>query len=99
MTRDAEPGGLWVRVNLLVEPENPPAMYIPPTDLPAVPQVPACVSTLTSGGVRFDSGGSLGPVTAGGSLPATGGEPAIVLVLLLLAGAAMAVGVRRSIRQ
>lgn len=99
MTRDNEPGGLWVRVNLLTEAENPPSVYVPPTDLPEVPTIPPCVSTLSSGGVRFDSnGGGLGPVAAGPSLPATGGEPAYALVLVLLAGAGLSIAVRRTPR-
>lgn len=98
MTRDTEPGGLWVRVHLLVETENPAQQYIPPTDLPSVPEVPPCVSTLSSGDVRFESGGSLGPVAAGSNLPATGGEPMQVLVALLAAAGLFALVARRAVR-
>lgn len=98
MTRDTEPGGLWVRVHLLVETENPATQYIPPRDLPSVPEVPACVSTLSSGDVRFESGGSLGPVAAGSNLPATGGEPMQVLVALLAAAGFFALVARRAVR-
>lgn len=97
MTRDTEPGGLWVRVHLLVETENPATQYIPPTDLPAVPEVPACVSTLSSGDVRFESAGGLGPVTAGSNLPATGGEPLYALILVLLAAGGFGLLARRSV--
>lgn len=91
MTRDTEPGGLWVRVNLLVNQENPPDQYLPPTELPAVPTVPPCVSSLSSGGIRFERGS---PVT-GGRLPATGGEPVPALVLFLGASAALGLVARR----
>ena len=102
MTRDTEPGGQWVRVHLLFETENPTKQYVPPRELPAVPEVPACVSTLGSGGdVRFGGpgGGGLGGVVASGaSLPATGGDTAPVVVLVLLAGAAISLAARRSAR-
>lgn len=49
LTRDDEPGGgIWVRVSILFDPVNPPAQYIPPRDLPAVPEIPPCLSPLTS---------------------------------------------------
>ncbi len=97
MTRDTQPGGLWVRVNLIVNPDNPPQQYVPPTDLPAVPEIPPCVSTLSTGGVRYDAT-STGPVVAPARLPATGGHPAYALVLLLLAGAGFSLATRRSMR-
>lgn len=101
MTRDTEPGGLWVRVHLIVETENPASQYIPPTNLPAVPEIPACVSTLSSGDVRFESVGGLGGGAAvtGTNLPATGGEPMYALVLALLAAGAFALMARRSVDQ
>ncbi len=98
MTRDTQPGGLWVRVNLLVNPDNPPKQYIPPTQLPAVPEIPPCVSTLRSGGGPHDSGSAPGPVVAAARLPATGGHPAYALALLLLAGAGFSLATRRSMR-
>ncbi len=97
MTRDEDPGGLWLRVHLLVETENPARQYIPPTDLPAVPEVPGCVSTLSSGDVRFESAGSLGPTGAGSNLPATGGEPMYAVVFLLLTAGAFTLIARRSV--
>lgn len=97
MTRDEDPGGLWVRVHLLVEQENPARQYIPPTDLPAVPEVPGCVSTLSSGDVRFESGGGLAPIAAGPNLPATGGEPMYAIVFLLLTAGTFTLIARRSV--
>lgn len=93
MTRDNEPGGVWVRVNLLVNQENPPQQYVPPTELPAVPQVPPCVSSLGSGGVRFESA----PVS-GGTLPATGGRTLPAAGLFLVTAAILTVAARRSLR-
>lgn len=90
--RDNEPGGLWVRVNLLVNTENPPAQYVPSTQLPAVPTVPACVSALATGtGVRFTTA----PAGTRGTLPATGGDARVVIALVLVAAAITARGARR----
>jgi phospholipid/cholesterol/gamma-HCH transport system substrate-binding protein len=98
MTRDTEPGGVWVRTHLLVDPENPATQYVPPTDLPAVPEVPACVSTLSSGSTRFESvGGPTAVAATGSNLPATGGEPASVAVLLLGAAGVAALVLRRRV--
>ena len=97
MTRDDEPGGLWVRVNLLTETEPPARVYVPPHELPAVPEVPPCVSTLSSGGVRFESSGS-GPLVASATLPATGGDTAPAVILILVATTAFALVARRSVR-
>jgi phospholipid/cholesterol/gamma-HCH transport system substrate-binding protein len=41
-TRDVEPDGPWVRVNLLLAPENASPQHVPPLDLPAVPGVVPC---------------------------------------------------------
>ena len=41
-TRDFEPDGPWVRVNLQLEPENPPLQHVPPLDLPPVPAQAPC---------------------------------------------------------
>ena len=100
MTRDNEPQGLWVRVNLLLETGNPTKVYVPPHELPPVPEVPACVSTLSSGGVRFDStgGAGTGSIVAGSTLPATGGETAPALLLLLVVAAGFTLAARRSVR-
>lgn len=47
LTRDEEPGGVWVRTFTLFDSVNPPGQYIPPRELPAVPEIPACASPLT----------------------------------------------------
>ena len=54
-TRDIEPDGVWVRVNLEspVGQGTPAKQYVPPKSLPAVPQVAPCSSTLTSRGPDF----------------------------------------------
>lgn len=101
MTRDDEPGGLWVRVHLIVELGNPAGQYVPPRQLPAVPEIPPCVSTLSTGGVDLD--GEAGAVGAGrpvaaATLPATGGGTTYAVGLFLLAGAAFTLAARRSVR-
>jgi phospholipid/cholesterol/gamma-HCH transport system substrate-binding protein len=46
-TRDVEPDGVWVRVNLMVDPAGQSAdQYAPPRALPPVPGVPACAPTV-----------------------------------------------------
>lgn len=72
-SRDLDPDGVWERVNLLVDTKNPPPQYAPPHDLPPVPAVPACRSTLTARAasapaVAVPSGRSPAParVAAGG---------------------------------
>ena len=47
-TRDEAPDGVWVRVNLLEDPTNPAKQYDPPLELPLVPAVPECASTIAS---------------------------------------------------
>lgn len=55
LTRDEGPGGIWLRISLLVDLTNPAQQYVPPTELPAVPEIPACVSPLRAA----PSGGAL----------------------------------------
>lgn len=93
-TRDQESDGLWVRVNILVASENPPEQYVPPRRLPAIPEVPACVSSLgASPGTPFQPSGGGIPT---GTLPATGDSPARAVVLVLLAGALLGWRARRA---
>jgi phospholipid/cholesterol/gamma-HCH transport system substrate-binding protein len=87
-SRDVLPDGVWVRVNLLASPANPPAKYDPPHELPAVPQVAPCTSTIgaLSHGPDFVPSQSSGQPQAR-SLPATGGAAiAGVAAMLLAAG-------------
>ena len=81
-TRDVEDDGVWVRVNLLTNTDEAPEAYSPPHQLPAVPTIPACVSTLSSGGVDFRGGSGGGGGI--GALPATGGSIAVGGALLAL---------------
>jgi phospholipid/cholesterol/gamma-HCH transport system substrate-binding protein len=92
-TRDVEPDGPWVRVNLLMEPSNPARQYNPPLELPAVPAVPECA------GVQAQAAGDPVPASdirpvdfvgrGAGALPATGaGVAASGAVLALLAALA-----------
>ncbi|MBA2279892.1 MAG: MCE family protein, partial [Acidimicrobiia bacterium] len=48
-TRDNDPGGVWVRVNLTFGPENPADQYVPPRVLPGVPAIPACAGVVAAG--------------------------------------------------
>lgn len=101
MTRDAEPGGLWVRVNVIARNENPANQYVPPRQLPPVPAVPPCVSSLSSTGTDFVAGqptastGRVAPLAVGAALPATGGQPLPALALTVLAATGMALAARR----
>ena len=72
MTRDDEPGGLWVRVNIMVETENPARTYVPPRELPEVPQIPPCSSP-------FNGDAADGPPVGSGSA-ATGRSTALDVV-------------------
>ena len=92
--RDVLADGVWVRVNLLASPGDPPAKYDPPHELPATPAVPACTSNV--GGVSRGPDFRPADVVAqsdtsavGRSLPATGGAAmAGVAAMLLVAGIA-----------
>lgn len=102
MTRDDEPGGLWVRVHLISDPSDPPEQYVPPTELPAVPEIPPCVSALDAGddGDPVSSAGASTTVTASSAaVPATGGQPAQAASVVLLAGTAGAALSRRKHRR
>ena len=83
LARDTEPGGVWVRTHLLAEFSGEPAeMYVPPHELPKVPEVPACVSPFNSdsadgppgGGDEVAAGGSAGSTNGGGARSAAGGD-------------------------
>ncbi|MGH2684508.1 MAG: MCE family protein, partial [Actinomycetota bacterium] len=56
-SRDVEDDGVvWIRVNLLFEPENPPPQYVPPRELPDVPDIEPCQSPLQPSGTQSDAG-------------------------------------------
>jgi len=92
-TRDNEPDGVWVRVNLLENPMNPAPQYVPPKDLPDVPAVPACSSNIgsVSHGPDFVPSETLAATTtttpALPSLPRTGGGIFAGLAAVLFAAA------------
>ena len=106
LTRDDEPGGgLWVRVSILVDPVNPAAQYVPPRELPAVPEIPPCLSPLTS----RPSGGSVaaeGRVTGQSTLaalpfradPTASDRSGLGAVVFLVGGAALGLLARRRAR-
>lgn len=102
MTRDTEPGGLWVRVNVVVTTEGEPAeTYAPPHQLPAVPEVPPCVTTgsgssagASASGVRgLDS--STAHRVALDTVPAASDPPLPAIAFWLAAGLAVAFAARR----
>ncbi|HVF75764.1 MAG TPA: MCE family protein [Acidimicrobiales bacterium] len=89
---DVEDGQRWIRVGA-VFPEERPLQYTPPKDLPAVPAVGPCTSSLRPVSV---AGGSVVPTAqpSTGGLAATGGTPTAVLGAALLLTALVARRVR-----
>lgn len=70
---DHEADGPWVRVNLLAPADgDDPKVYVPKKELPAVPSVPACASTLTPA-VAYASTDS---PSSGGDIPLRSGSSA-----------------------
>ena len=100
-TRDIEPDGPWVRVNLQSHPQNPPPQYDPPLELPAVPDVPSCPGVRASGTTAAIPATDFRPAdvltSSGGAapLPATG---ASVAASVAVVAALAALAVRRLTR-
>lgn len=104
LTRDDTFGGVWVRVNLLVDTVNPPEQYLPPRNLPAVPEIPACVSPLTARGstvggaaavpVEGQSALTAVPITLARSAPTSDRTP-VALVVVVGSAALLGFGARR----
>ena len=88
--RDQEPDGVWVRVNLLINQENPPPQYVPPRELPEGPGVPPCRSPLRSG-QDFRPASSSRPLVPAEAL-------AVLLVAVVAGGLASGAIVRRARR-
>lgn len=85
-------GGPWARVNLLVDEENPAPQYVPPRQLPEIPAVPACSSTVPrSSGPDFVVADARAAATRRSiglpELPATGGASLLALGALLFVAA------------
>jgi phospholipid/cholesterol/gamma-HCH transport system substrate-binding protein len=84
------PDGPWARVNLMASADTPAQQYVPPHELPPIPAVPACASTLgsshTADFVPSKLAADTTRRTAG--LPATGGVALAGTAALLLAAAA-----------
>lgn len=98
-TRDIEPDGPWVRVNLLLHPGDPAKQHDPPLELPPVPEITDCPDVRQAAGSPAVPTGDFRPADVIGaprSLPATGAGAAA-----LGAGALAAVGlaVRRLSRE
>ncbi|MEY2433868.1 MAG: phospholipid/cholesterol/gamma-HCH transport system substrate-binding protein [Acidimicrobiaceae bacterium] len=91
---DREPDGLWARVNLMSDPNNPAPQYNPAHQLPPVPTVPACASTIpASTGPDFvpaQVAAATTTTTVSFELARTGGAGLIAVgALLVLAAAAL----------
>jgi phospholipid/cholesterol/gamma-HCH transport system substrate-binding protein len=90
---DHDPDGVWARVNLLSDPNNPAPQYNPAHQLPPIPTVPACASTIrASAGPDFVPAQVAAATTTITSfeLPRTGGGALVAVgALLLLAAAAL----------
>jgi len=104
LTRDEGPGGVWVRTNLLVDPVNPPEQYVPPKELPAVPEIPACVSSLTSRGspgataatsAPVEGQDVAAPVAFARTAPGPGDRTFPALAFMLASGLVLGLAVRR----
>lgn len=68
---DQEADGPWARVNLLVNPENPAQQYVPPRELPVVPTVPPCQSSIAAPrGPEFVAAQSASPAANAAAAPA-----------------------------
>lgn len=103
-TRDIEPDGPWVRVNLQMNPQDPARQYDPPLSLPVVPDVPECGEVR---GARASAPGAgavpteIAPVLRTGDLlAAEGGDPAIPASAAVVAAscAVLVLAVRRAAR-
>ena len=83
-TRDEEPDGVWIRVGLIANPENPAQQYVPAKTVPETREVPPCQSGLVAASGSFTPR----PVQpGGGTIPATGGSALAIAGLVLLAAA------------
>ena len=81
---DRDPDGPWIRVHLeLITPGAPPPVYSPPLQLPVVPSVSPCTSTLVPAAVTPATGGTApsgvpaaraGAAAAGSPRPAQAGD-------------------------
>lgn len=102
LTRDDGPGGLWLRVHLVVDLTNPAQQYVPPTELPAVPEIPACVSPLTAGDDGAAAAGA--PVEGQAAIAAvpfdtsSNDRPVAAAAFVVLSGLALGLTARRRAR-
>jgi phospholipid/cholesterol/gamma-HCH transport system substrate-binding protein len=94
-TRDEEDDGVWVRVGIVINPDNPPAQYVPPRELAEARAPAPCGSTLSASGLQ-PSGVDFVPASSRGAVPP--GAPTGGAAALVLAGLAGAVVLRLSPR-
>lgn len=99
LTRDEEPDGVWVRTYTLFDSTNPPEQYVPPKELPAVPEISPCVSELTPrGSATSGDAASVEGQAAIAAVPFTSASDdrsLAAVALLVLSGAATGLLVRR----
>lgn len=97
LTRDEEPDGVWVRTYTLFDSVNPPEQYIPPKELPAVPEISPCVSELAPRG----SSGAAASVEGQAAIaavpftPASDDRAGAAVVTVLASGLALGLLARR----
>lgn len=97
LTRDEEPDGVWVRTYTLFDSVNPPEQYIPPKELPAVPEISPCVSELAPRG----SSGAAASVEGQAAIaavpftPASDDRTGAAVVTVLASGLALGLLARR----
>lgn len=96
LTRDDGPGGLWLRVHLVVDLTNPAQQYVPPTELPAVPEIPACVSPPTErDGAPVEGQAAIAAVPFDTS---SNDRPVAAAAFVVLSGLALGLAARRRTR-
>lgn len=84
--RDVLPSGVWVRVGLLNNPNNPPRQYVPPVPVPEAPVITACDSDLEPVGVQASPASAAAPASTTPpleSLGITGGLAAAAAALVV----------------
>lgn len=98
LTRDEEPDGVWVRTNTLVDTVNPPEQYIPPKELPPVPEISPCVSELEPRGAGGGAAASVegqAAIAAVPYTPASDDRPGAAAAVVLASGIVLGLLARR----
>ena len=86
--RDVLPDGVWVRVGVVSNPNNPPRQYVPPVPVPEPPVITPCDSDLQPSGVEVRPASSRRPAPAAPAvqtLGTAGGLAAAVAAIVVRA--------------